>query len=527
VSSYVAIYDAEDLTSSNKSAFANTSVVVQAGDLIVAAMSWEDDTHTCTMTDNAAGGSNVYTQRAYSFNTSGGGHLTNIVLSCAIAKASETLTVTHTLNSIMNGNYTANYVAVFRPTSGKQFIFSNAKAAGAASQSTGATTGSFALHGNAGAAFALARPYHAGTWTVGSGWTHPTVSASTAYPEYRILTNETTLTGDATFSTGTDWTIAAVAYREVPAGIHLVQAKFSKDETTATRTTTLDWPTTPGNCLIAIIWTNTPYTVNGISTPSDTGTVYTNNADFDKLGYIKNLTGGDTAVSVTYSGSPDYSRHWIAEFGGLDTTAPYDTHTSWGTDGGPYSGADSIDLTITTAAAGELIVGLPWDGSNQSPHNTVGTGTLFACDGDSGAGDNGVMGYKVCGAAGAQHLYFTPGVTNNYGRNIIAAFKAATGGSTTQDLAGAAVGGATAAGALSQSDPLAGAALGSGVAAADLALGVPLAAAAVGGFTAGGTLSVGYYLYPDAILTMSGLTGAVADIDDSHGALDAAWLRLQ
>lgn len=51
--------------------------------------------------------------------------------------------------------------------------------------------------------------------------------------------------------------------------------------------------------------------------------------------------------------------------------------------------------------------------------------------------------------------------------------------------------------------------------------------AATGGASATGDLSVELILYPDAILASSGLAGAVTDIDDTHGALDGAWLTIQ
>jgi hypothetical protein len=185
-----------------------TSIAVTAGDLILIFSKFEGDgtSTTCTISDNAGGGTNVYTSRANKNHASA-----NLWawMHSAIAKASETLTFTQTFSAAQS--FRNFHITVHRPTASTTFAYDNAIATDNSGTST-PSTGSFAVAGVGGAAMASFAEYNSGTWTQGTGWTERIDSA--AYSETRILTNETTIDGTATW-TATDSSIAlAVAFKE-------------------------------------------------------------------------------------------------------------------------------------------------------------------------------------------------------------------------------------------------------------------------------------------------------------------------
>lgn len=209
---YVSLTDVE--SSGSISAISLASIAVQQGDLIFVAPSWEDNSArtVSSVTDNAAGGSNTYTQRASARNSTSA-YETNVWLYCGIAKASETLTISANLSGSLTANFYGMVVVVARPPSGKVFSYDNAAGAAATATGTSAATGSFSASGGAGFAFCHIRDYNGATWTPGSGWTQPALENSSRLIEYDVLTNETTLNGNGTISAGTWWTAVAAAYK--------------------------------------------------------------------------------------------------------------------------------------------------------------------------------------------------------------------------------------------------------------------------------------------------------------------------
>jgi hypothetical protein len=184
-----------------------TSIAVTAGDLILAFSKYEGGAGaTCTISDNAGGGTNTYTQRT---SKSHGSANLSAFMHSAIAKATETLTFTQTFSGAQT--FRNFHITVHRPSASTTFAYDNAIATDNSATST-PSTGSFAVAGVGGAAMASFAEYNSGTWTQGTGWTERIDSA--AYSETRILTNETTIDGTATW-TATDSSIAiAVAFKE-------------------------------------------------------------------------------------------------------------------------------------------------------------------------------------------------------------------------------------------------------------------------------------------------------------------------
>jgi hypothetical protein len=185
-----------------------TGVAVNAGDLIVVFDKWEDGDATLTVTDNASGGSNTYTnltKRSVTGNVYG-------QLAWAVAKATETLTVTCGISPARP--YKRLHVHVARPASGYSFQFD--AEAGAAGSSNSPSTGAFTVAGGTGYAVVAVGEYTVVQYTPGSGWTEAIDSNS--FSAYRLLTTETSITGNATCSGNMDWVAVAGAWKTVSTG---------------------------------------------------------------------------------------------------------------------------------------------------------------------------------------------------------------------------------------------------------------------------------------------------------------------
>jgi hypothetical protein len=187
---------------------ASSSVAVQAGDAIFVVSNYDGSLVVVTPTDNASGGSNSYIERSVANYPS--------VFVChthvAIAKASETLTVSTNLDAARP--YVSVHVIVARPTSGYEFVFDAQRSAYETGSSTAATTGAFTIAGAGGFAVTGCGAYASGvTFTAGTGWT---LASQVGYmgSQYRAITNETSITGEITLSTATQWVITAVALKE-------------------------------------------------------------------------------------------------------------------------------------------------------------------------------------------------------------------------------------------------------------------------------------------------------------------------
>jgi len=207
VTSYVATYSNVD--GSTAADHAVTSVAVQAGDAIFVFSKWEDTTGiTVSVTDNASGGSNTYTNRTDEQSASG----PCVEMTTAIAKASETLTITSGTGSSVPWRRT--WVIVARPTSGYEFVYDNGQ--DGTGTSPNYTTGSYTVSGGAGFAVVGVGEYASTTYTPGSGWIE-TLDSNSCFAAYQILTTETSIAGTATGTT-MQFAAASVAMKEQATG---------------------------------------------------------------------------------------------------------------------------------------------------------------------------------------------------------------------------------------------------------------------------------------------------------------------
>jgi hypothetical protein len=189
------------------------TVSVQAGDGIIVFGMHDGSATTQTITDNAAGGSNVYTSR---FNNTVNTQTAQNLVATAIAKATETLTFTQTLADARA--FRQLLVFVGRPGAGNAFVFDNAF--GAAGNSSAPSSGSGTVAGQNGFAALGIFPWTSVSYTPGSGWTEEAEFGAELYPylAYRLLTTETSITGDATQSSASDWSAIVAAFREEASG---------------------------------------------------------------------------------------------------------------------------------------------------------------------------------------------------------------------------------------------------------------------------------------------------------------------
>lgn len=193
----------------------SSSLAVQAGDVILVASKWEGAVTTDAITDNAAGGSNVYTGRVSHSHPDGEPHG---FVHTAIAKASETLTFTQTLGAARV--WRSIHVAVGRPAASKTFAYDNAASANSPSGADNANpaTGAYAVAGIGGYAAAFVAEFTSRTYTPGTGWTELS-EAGSSYSEYRVLTTETSINGDATLDSAMRWVATSAAFKEVADGV--------------------------------------------------------------------------------------------------------------------------------------------------------------------------------------------------------------------------------------------------------------------------------------------------------------------
>jgi hypothetical protein len=145
----------------------------------------------------------------------GGVYATNVKFYSAIAKATESITVTATYSSAYPP-FQDFVMMVGRPSKGKKLEFDVSKVAGAPDGgSVTADTGSATLSGLGGIAFGYTCTYGAGISTLDADWTTIYYSGNTF--AYKVLTNETSLSYTTVYSSATEWSTGFLAFKEVDA----------------------------------------------------------------------------------------------------------------------------------------------------------------------------------------------------------------------------------------------------------------------------------------------------------------------
>jgi hypothetical protein len=190
-----------------------TTISVNAGDGIMIFGQHDGALTAQTFSDNAAGGSNVYTSRdTAAIDTS----VAQIACATAIAKASETLTFTQALAAARS--FREVLVFVGRPGAGNALVYD--AATGSNGDNTAPSTGALTVAGQNGFAAFSVIPYSVVSYTPGAGWTEELEPGNNLYPylAYRLLTNETSITGNATMSPSAQWAAVVAAFREEASG---------------------------------------------------------------------------------------------------------------------------------------------------------------------------------------------------------------------------------------------------------------------------------------------------------------------
>lgn len=143
--------------------------------------------------------------------------------------------------------------------------------------------------------------------------------------------------------------------------------------------------------------------------------------------YFPNTTGGADTVTVTFSGAVTYASLQCAEYSGVATASPLDkTASNNQTDVGTAANAITSG-SVTTATAGQLILG--WTSALVVGAGTVSAGTGYA--GRTNVFGDTIFEDQVQGSAGAIAATFTTTLATADHITLISTFKAASADGST------------------------------------------------------------------------------------------------
>jgi hypothetical protein len=177
----------------------------------------------------------------------------------------------------------------------------------------------------------------------------------------------------------------------------------AKDGVALTTLATSSITTTTGNTLIVCTRTGVPLptTVTSISDGTNT---------FTKAVEVTGVSG---AITVTFANSSNYGWIYVAEYSGLDKTAPLDASGS-GTNNGAGGTTNLTSSAFSTAVAGELV----FLGAGQNNFDTYTAGTDFTLiEGsihDASGNYGGVEQYIPAGTLSSYTAHITATGTDQY-----------------------------------------------------------------------------------------------------------------
>jgi hypothetical protein len=192
----------------------------------------------------------------------------------------------------------------------------------------------------------------------------------------------------------------------------------AKDGVALTTLATSSITTTTGNTLIVCTRTGVPLptTVTSISDGTNTFTKAVEVTGQDpnmSIWYAKNITGVSGAITVTFANSSNYGWIYVAEYSGLDKTAPLDASGS-GTNNGAGGTTNLTSSAFSTAVAGELV----FLGAGQNNFDTYTAGTDFTLiEGsihDASGNYGGVEQYIPAGTLSSYTAHITATGTDQY-----------------------------------------------------------------------------------------------------------------
>lgn len=150
-----------------------------------------------------------------------------------------------------------------------------------------------------------------------------------------------------------------------------------------------------GNLIVVAVSWGSASVVESCTVSDNLGNTYTRLTNCDQVDatnqqqiavfYAKNVVGGSCTVTATFAGSRDNNGIVIAEYSGVDTTAPADQSVG-NFQTAPGTGANAVTSTAkTTTQAGELAVGAYAD-TSVGAGTTITAGTGFTKRQDTGGG---------------------------------------------------------------------------------------------------------------------------------------------
>lgn len=229
-----------------------------------------------------------------------------------------------------------------------------------------------------------------------------------------------------------------------------VQKKGAQTQATATTLAlTLDAPVASGGLIAGIVsWGSASSLISSIT--DDKGNTYTllnssPDIQLDTQGdtisactfYGKNLTGGPTIITATFSSTVIRRGLGVIEFSGRDASAPLDQHTSI-TNSGIAASADALqcpdgsDVTPTTDNQDVFAAAMHLDATQTAAFYSVGTGySNYLETFNSGNRPSNAIESLSQTTAAAVRAKFTPSSASNDNYAFIMTFKAAAGGAET------------------------------------------------------------------------------------------------
>jgi len=185
------------------------------------------------------------------------------------------------------------------------------------------------------------------------------------------------------------------------------------------------------------------FVVGGLSQNNQSSTV-TLNVSSGALTNVNRRIGGSDTIEINYranitGATNDFIRNVVSsgyfmsagggEFSGVKTTTPLDVSSATGGTSGAYtSGTTASAPSVTTTAAGDLVIGaFELEASADVTATQVGSWAILYASGHASVTGTSYIVYQIVGAAGS----YTPQIQLNQSGTITgvtAAFLAATGG---------------------------------------------------------------------------------------------------
>ena len=219
-----------------------------------------------------------------------------------------------------------------------------------------------------------------------------------------------------------------------------VQGKITGSDSTTDTTiaVTMDSAVTAGNLLVVDVGWGSDTITASVAGNGNTYTSIVKNQNVSQGAhekfYAKNVNGGATTVTVTFSSTIGFRDIAVTEYSGLDTTAPLDQSTSnIGTSTDDPSTDDASAGPVTTTTNDQLIHGAIKYGSVVNVTVVAGTAFTQRLNQQGAATVTQQAEDRLLATAGSVTALWTTTGTQNYIATL-ATFKLAAGGGGTPPI---------------------------------------------------------------------------------------------